>query len=277
MKKREIRSALKRIFKGLKDNMTELPGEGVTVPVFEEPVIGFASADDPAWSGYKSLEAIGPEWMSPAQWMEGAKTVISIFYPFSEEIRSRARVCPEETCEAWNMGLNAANGYLVKEIETALEAVLKEAGAEVLIPAFDPRMKTVNIPVVSGGRDDLHYIPAWSERHAAYMAGIGTFGIHRHLISEKGCAGRYGSLITDLRLKPDPRNYTGLYDYCVRCGACIGRCPVNAISDEHLRNLRLCSGRSAYIRQTYGSGSCGKCLTGVPCEHGIPAAKLSRP
>ena len=34
-------------------------------------------------------------------------------------------LCPGETCEAWNMGLNAANGYLVKEIETALEAVLK--------------------------------------------------------------------------------------------------------------------------------------------------------
>ncbi len=273
MDKRSIKSALRRIYKGLRDNVTKIPSEGISVPVFEEPLIGFAAADDPFWEKYRAIEAIGPEWMSPREWMEGAKTVISIFYPFSEEIRSRARVCPDETCEAWNLGLAAANGYLVKEIQTALADELRAAGTEVVMPSYDPRMKVVNIPVVSGGRDDLHYIPAWSERHAAFIAGLGTFGIHRHLISEKGCAGRYGSLIVDLRLRPDPRGYTDLYGYCIHCGACIKRCPVNAISDEFLRNLKLCSGRSSYIRQTYGSGSCGKCLTGIPCEHGIPAKK----
>ena len=276
MTKTDIQDALRRIYEGLEDNFTEIPSEGIRIPVFEEPLIGFASSDDPLWQEYKGIEAIGPEWMAPREWMEDAGTVLAIFYPFSEEIRSRARSCKEETCEAWNCGLAAANGYLIKEIQTKLTEELEASGIKVLIPSYDPRMKTTNIPVMNGGREDLHFIPSWSERHAAYAAGLGTFGIHRHLISEKGCAGRYGSLIIDLKLDPDERDYTEIYENCIHCGACIRRCPVQAISDEFLRNLKLCSARGGYIRETYGSGSCGKCLTGTPCEHANPRRKVQK-
>jgi epoxyqueuosine reductase QueG len=56
--------------------------------------------------------------------------------------------------------------------------------------------------------------PMWSERHAAYVAGLGTFGIHGALITEKDCSGRIGSVVTDLEIAPTPRPYTRVYEYC---------------------------------------------------------------
>ncbi len=272
MDKQMIKEIFYGVFSAADNNFIHIDSENVDAPLFDEPLIGFAVADDPFWQEYKRIEAIGPGWMTPEEWMEGAKTVVSIFFPFSEEICSRARTCPDETCEAWNLGLKAANTYFLKQIMTGFADALTEAGVKVLIPSYDPRMKIENIPVESGGQPDLHFIPTWSERHAGFMAGLGTFGIHRHLITEKGCAGRYSSMILDLEVEPDERPYTEIYEYCIHCGACVRRCPVNAISDEYLRNLKLCSGRGGYIRETYGSGSCGKCLTGTPCERRNPKA-----
>ena len=60
----------------------------------------------------------------------------------------------------------------------------------------------------------------WSERHAAYVCGLRTFGLSKGLITKKGIAGRFTSLITDLPLLADERAYTDVYEYCTRCGAC---------------------------------------------------------
>ncbi len=36
---------------------------------------------------------------------------------------------------------------------------------------------------------------AWSHKSAAAIAGLGSFGLHRMLITDAGCAGRCGSLL----------------------------------------------------------------------------------
>ncbi len=46
-------------------------------------------------------------------------------------------------------------------------------------------------------------------------------------------AGRFGSIVTDLYLKPENREYENIYEYCSRCGTCVKQCPVNAISMEN--------------------------------------------
>ena len=68
--------------------------------------------------------------------------------------------------------------------------------------------------------------------------------------------------------------YTGIYDYCTRCGACARNCPVGAITLDHGKNNIICN---QYVEQTkkdyaprYG---CGKCQVGVPCEMGRPGKK----
>ena len=120
---------------------------------------------------------------------------------------------------------------------------------------------------------NLHIISAWSERHAAYACGLGTFGLSRGIITEKGMAGRLASILLDEVLIPDTRNYTGIYDYCIRCGVCIPKCPAGAISLENGKDNVLCREWAQKMRDLYKPRyGCGKCQLGVPCEHGIPGA-----
>jgi len=106
------------------------------------------------------------------------------------------------------------------------------------------------------------------------VCGLGTFGLSRGLITEKGMAGRFGSVITTLPLQATARPYTTFDAYCTRCGACIPHCPPDAISLEHGKDQAKCgafvAGTLAAHRPYYG---CGKCQVAVPCESKIPKAR----
>ena len=90
-------------------------------------------------------------------------------------------------------------------------------------------------------RGEPAYASTWSERHAAYVAGLGTFSLSKHLITEKGLCGRFGSVITDAPLEVTPRPYTDPYEYCTFCGACVPRCPARAISVEKGKTIKVCA------------------------------------
>jgi epoxyqueuosine reductase len=111
----------------------------------------------------------------------------------------------------------------------------------------------------------------WSERHVAFIAGLGTFGLSKSLITKKGSAGRYGSVITDRVLDIASRPYEELYEYCNYCYACIDRCPAGAIKEEG-KSINVCSDYiDNEIRPRYAPRyGCGKCQTAVPCEDTIP-------
>ncbi len=277
IKKEKICAALAELFDQAEGNTITaekaLPGcEGLVM--YESPLIGFADAEDPLFESYRSPEVIGPPYMPPAEWLPGAKTVVSFFFPFTEAVRGANR---EEE------GEYAANAWLHGRIEgqAFINAYIKKAGdwfgsqgVSVCIPSADPRFSTVMTPFHNEetGRDDLKISSAWSERHAAYAAGLGTFSLTRALISEKGLAGRYASIIISERVEPDKRRYSGVYDNCIRCGACIEKCPVGAISLEHGKDQNIChawvSGTRKIFAPRYG---CGKCNVGVPCEARNPA------
>ena len=125
----------------------------------------------------------------------------------------------------------------------------------------------------------------WSERHTAYIAGMGSFGLSYSFITDKGCAGRFGSVVTDLDLPPSPRTISSLRANCLAegdggCGVCISRCPVNAITAEekdHAACLSFLRERVVPLYQEkYGgirSLCCGKCQTAVPCARTNPRNK----
>lgn len=272
MRKNNIQEMILDIFHHSEDNLVHLPEENVDIPILEEPLTGYASADDPLFEEYKNPEAIGESWLAPHEWLESAKTVIVFFFPYSEAVRNRAAASKELINEAWKYGY-PAGADLSKKMTNILQKQLEEAGLTICNPIFDPRMKTTSFKVMSGNEEDRHYIPSWSTRHAAYAAGLGTFGIHRHLITEKGSCGSLTTLITDAEFEPDPRPYTELYEYCIHCGACALRCPADAITLKYLRNLKKCSDFGHYLTDNFGGGGCGKCLFGVPCEHTNPSKK----
>ena len=269
MDKQRFAAIAQDAFAGV-ENQVHLPQEDVTVPIMDAPICGFAAADDPIFDTFRDPEIIGERFLAPKEWMPEAKTVAVFYFSFSEEIRRRHRASTELMDEAW------VNGYgnhakVVVPFARAVTAALEREGVKVFNPTWDMDHPSVSIPWDNGGEEDLHWSVAWSTRHAAFAAGLGTFGVHRHIITEKGCCGAMVTLLLDCELKPTPRTYTDPYEYCTHCGTCTTRCPVDAISLERLRNLKKCSGHSGELFRQFKKGNCGKCMVGVPCEDGIPA------
>jgi epoxyqueuosine reductase QueG len=202
----------------------------------------------------------------PEQWLPGSKSVLSFFLPF-------ARWITEEN----SGGCKPSGSWLHGRIEgqqalNNLSAVMVEKiraeGFEALSPSLDPRMKIYPKAGEAGGGE---YTSNWSERHIAFAAGLGTFGLSRNLITSRGSAGRFFSIITKLVLPQTKRAYESLYEYCSGCGACVRACPPKAISKERLKEHPLCDSFLKKILEEedpyYG---CGKCQCGVPCSGGIP-------
>jgi len=225
--------------------------------MYDQPLVAVASAEDMLWEKLKEPEVIGPHHLSPTEWLGGARSVISCFMPFTERVRSSNRSQGLPAIE-WLYG-RYEGGMFNDAVRRFLVDIIRGAGDRALAPALDSRFSLIQL------RSN------WSERHVAFIAGLGTFCLNRSLITDRGSAGRLVSVITDLALEPTSRRYGEVDEYCAKCGACIRRCPASAI-DENGKNNAICA---LYVEETkvrfkprYG---CGKCQTGVPCEARRPA------
>jgi len=110
---------------------------------------------------------------------------------------------------------------------------LTEEGVEAVAPMLSPLWKGVT-------SEKYLYASTWSERHAAYAAGLGTFGLSDGLITPRGKAMRTGSVVANIKIDPTPRPYTDHHAYCLfyadgSCRKCIERCPIGAITEEGAR------------------------------------------
>ena len=246
----------------------------VGLRLYDVPLIGFALADDKLFTEeFKKKGVIHPDYKDPKEWLPEAKTVISFFFPTSKEIRESNKKMIDEPYEE-GIEISCSPEWLLARCEGQIfinEVVAYAASLldKVIIPAASADFKMLE-PFVSN----------WSERHAAYAAGLGTFGLSRGLITKKGMAGRIGSLITETYFEPTVREYSDPFEYCIRCGACQKRCPAEAIDIERgmafAKDQIKCSGHvksgnmkpfGVNKRMRYG---CGKCQVAVPCGEGIP-------
>lgn len=234
--------------------------------IFETPIFAFGSADDEYFTLLKQPSAIGEHFMLPKEWLPQARTVISFFLPFSEEVRIGNRRDKSWPSEEWLHGRIEGQAF-VNKLCMHLKSVLINAGYNSLVPALDERFWSNN----HSAKHDIKFTSNWSERHVAFVCGLGTFGLSKGLITSKGVAGRFGSIITELYLPPDKREYEDIYEYCSMCGKCVKNCPVNAISIENGKNHYICSEfldkTGEKYKPRYG---CGKCQVDVPCESRIP-------
>lgn len=243
----------------------------VGTPLFDAPIVGCASADDPLFARMREDESIlGPTLRLPTDWLPGAKSVISIFYPFSRQVcRSNYGNLDVPSAE-WLHGRIEGHDF-IHATDKLLAQKLQEQGFRTIIPALEPSLVIENrLSYHAPGTPP--FVSSWSERHAAFAAGLGTFGLSVHLITAKGVSGRFGSIITDAPIEPTPRPYgDDPYAYCIFCGACARKCPVDALDLKTGKDFQTCW---EYMEETkirfkprYG---CGKCQLGVPCETGIP-------
>lgn len=247
---------------------------------WDEPLVGFASGEDPLFKQYKKI--IGRFHFTPREIFEltfGKRktlpqlSVISWILPASEDIRQSNRKETRYPSRLWAHARNFGEQFNVK-LRNHVVGLLKKRGYRAVAPMNSPHWKRVRSPRVG-------LASKWSERHAAYACGLGTFGLSDGLITPKGKAIRAGSIVTDLVLKPSAKEYPThqancLYFFNKTCNTCAARCPAGAITAEgHDKDKCF-----EYVHAVVGSAKkaeygvkitgCGLCQTRVPCEFEIP-------
>lgn len=249
--------------------------------IFAAPLVGFSSGADPLYDEYKSH--IGSFYFSPlelfARTFQDTKitadniSVISWIIPSTAATREEQAEQDRHPSERWVRTRDIGekfNNAIRKHVAEQLEA----AGFLAVAPLLSPHWAR---------SDEGPYAPCsnWSERHAAYAAGLGTFGLCDGLITAVGKAMRVGSVISALKIPPSTRPYNDHHAYCLHfteniCRKCIPRCPVNALSEEG-HNKKRCMQYTEhvmhdYIKKTYGleTYACGLCQSWVPCTDKIP-------
>jgi NAD-dependent dihydropyrimidine dehydrogenase PreA subunit len=251
--------------------------EAVGGTYFDEPLVGFADAEDALFAKYKTL--IWDEYLTPGEAFErsfGAGSfhggsVVSVALPVSEKIRNGnrgARAYPSDDAVRFR-------SFGADPVPQALAAFLVKT-------LTDLGYRTVSPANTDGFRVERYgtgFRSAWSERHTAYAAGLGTFSLNDALITERGIAVRFASAVTELALAPDARTAGSYTENCLFCGACIAKCPAGALSQDGHDKLKCyvyCYGEAsralAVSRGGYadaGAG-CGLCQIDVPCEFKNP-------
>ena len=239
--------------------------------LYASPINKIGSATDPLWEQLKAPQAVGPLFRTPKEWMPSAQTVVSYFAPFSDFVVEGNRADGVDVGNGW-LYARVEGQALLTEMNHLLEQWFVSQGVKALSPYASDEFKYV---FEAGSCEDiedktLSFTSNWSERHVAFVCGMGTFGLSKGLITERGVAGRFGSVIVDAPLEVTPRPYTDIYEYCTKCGACM-RCPAGAITLEEGKSHEKCSAYVHTLRVKYAPRfGCGKCQVKVPCERGIP-------
>lgn len=249
-------------------------------PAWGEPLVGFSRGDDPLYQEYK--QHVGPYHWTPweifTETFPGTQvepdelTVVSWVLPQTTATKADNRLQKVYPAERWARSRIFGEDFNV-DLRKHVAQVLSESGYQAVAPFLSARWERKD-------SDRFTYSSTWSERHAAYASGLGTFGLCDGLITPKGKAMRVGSVVARLAVEPTWRPYADHQAYCLffakgTCGECMARCPVGAITEtghdkekcsRHLRRT------AEYVKSNYGFDGygCGLCQTGVPCESGVP-------
>jgi epoxyqueuosine reductase len=248
---------------------------------FERAIVGFSRGDDPLYDAYK--EHVGPFHWTPWEIFTksfpeiaaqpGELTVIAWVVAhnvLTKEDNRRETFYPSERWARARIFGEQVNEKLRRHVVAALEAEGYAAVAPALSPYWERKLSEKYV-----------FASTWSERHAAYASGLGTFGLCDGLITPLGKAVRVGSVIARIQIPPTPRLYNDHHAYCLFysegiCKKCVSRCPAGALTeaghDKSKCRSQVRPVSEEYVKAQYGFDGygCGLCQTGVPCESRIP-------
>ena len=229
-----------------------------TATRYRAPLVGFADAEDPRFAQLRAIAE--PRHGLPRDLLPGTRSVVSFFLPFAPEVVRANRHHPRDVAPEWAVAYLETN-ELIDRIGRDLVAALEERGVraatEAATHSYDPDLLTTG----------------WSHKSAAVIAGLGSFGLHHMVITDAGCAGRFGSLVVDAELKPTsgpaaPHRERCLHFHDRSCTVCVDRCPVGALTeqglDKHRCHERLLLNAAYHFRDLGLADVCGKCAMG-PC------------
>jgi epoxyqueuosine reductase len=275
----EITNEIRKFVREDAANRLELDG----LPIYDEPLVGFAAGNDPLFKELKAV--IGNFHLTPFEVMQQTGTLKSVKTPpeesigviafvlpvYKETVRDNARMS-DYSSRRWVHGKYYGETFR-KNLISHIISFLNHKGWIAISPEDEADLYKVTIDPSVG------YTSNWSERHVAYAAGLGTFGLSDGLITEAGVAEAVGSIVVNIPFssptRPDDIHAACLYYQKETCKACVKRCPAGAISDKgHDKNKcgEFAFSQTPLNKERYGIEiySCGLCLTGVPCSSKDP-------
>lgn len=221
-------------------------------------LVSFLSCDNP---GIKQLrELVREDHFLPEDFLAGARSILCFFIPFKPWVGHSNR-------EGGKASVNWAQAY------QSTNALAENLG-EYLVKYFMARGLRAVYPYEATVFTEDNPKSRWSQRHLAYFAGMGSFGINNLLISKKGSLGRYFSLITNLELSNEAELSP---EYCLykidgSCNLCVERCSFEALSLQGFDPFK-CLAQVNKNKDILGASVCGKCAVDLPCSLEIPRKK----
>jgi epoxyqueuosine reductase len=227
------------------------------VDFWSEPIVACASAHDPLLSRLK--EVIDPAHAMPRDILPEAESVIVFFLPFRPEFGRENDNAGFNCSRNWGVLYYTTND-LILAVNEHLQRCLENAGHK------------ARITPATHNFDERKLISLWSHKHLGYIAGLGTFGRHHLLITQSGCCGRLGSLVTSMHLLPTPRPDR---EYCLdksgrECLGCVSKCIYGGLREDGYDRhacYAQCLTNDSHFNDLPLVDVCGKCACEVPCSY----------
>jgi epoxyqueuosine reductase len=222
---------------------------------YREPLVGFAAADDARWADLRRV--VTAVHMLPEQMLPGARSVVSFFLPFEGSVVEANALRRGPVAREWAVAYVETNALIGRITHRLIESLAPLGIRGTAEPA------TYNFDLVT-------LVSRWSHKSVAVIAGLGSFGVHHMVITDAGCAGRFGSVVIDADLPVNSSEGTErcLYYHDGSCLACVSRCPIGALDPEVGIDKQRCWTRCQAVAKMYAevgkADVCGKCALG-PC------------
>ncbi|WP_429884705.1 4Fe-4S ferredoxin [Geoalkalibacter halelectricus] len=252
---------------------------------WDRPHLAVAAGNDPWFTQIKDM--LGPFYWTPEE-------AFALAFPEmpapASELRVISYVLPQTAAtrrdQARETQLPADRWARSRLFGEQFNCELRLHLAATLTQAGHPAVAPERLPGFAYRQSERFGLASnWSERHTAFIAGLGTFGLSDGLITPWGKAVRFGSVVTRLELPVSARPYGDDHQaWCLwyargTCGACVRRCPVNAITTAHGHDKERCHTyirevTTPYTAERIGAGAtpCGLCQVKIPCEARVPVS-----
>lgn len=211
------------------------------------PLIGFAPAD--RWDS-PLFEPWVPEQFRPRAIYPGTETIIVIGIPVSLPV------------------LETSPSIFYHELYKTVNTMLDQSSLRISIMLNGLGFPSIALPRDGYGSVSVlkeNPVAFFSHRHAAFLAGLGNFGVNNMILTPGyGPRVRFTSIFTHAKISGGEIMQMPL---CIRCMRCVTICPVNALQEEDypagITDKKTCTARSEELFKRYIS-PCGFCIKVCP-------------